>query len=194
MNELSAHWRQGKEEEMKRIRFISCCLSVILLSTFEVAFSAIGISVEDALLKGEWREVVTILEKDETKTSDPVARLIMGHACLATNCNNASVLLFLSAKKEDDLKAWSSWTESLLLRNPNNPFALYLSADAKARIGDLSEAKERFTQALQIKYDFALAYNARGVVHVLANEWDNAMIDFLQSTRFAPDLQMRIQI
>ncbi|HAV42562.1 TPA: hypothetical protein DCX15_00895 [bacterium] len=167
--------------------FFQVFISLILVPIFSIAQGSIGTHIEEVILKGNWEEVIRILEKDDSKADDPVARLIMGHACLATNRNNASMLLFLSAKKEDDLKVWSRWTESLLLHNPNNPFALYLSADTKARVGDLKEAKERFTQALQIKYDFALAYNARGVVHVLTNEWGNAQVDFYLATKLAPE-------
>lgn len=144
-------------------------------------------SIENTLLKGNWEDVFKIIEKDNTKANDPVARFIMGHASLATNRNNASLMLFLSVKDEGDLKSWSEWTDSLLSKHPSNPIALYLSADAKARRGRLKEAKEGFTQALKIKEDLAIAFNARGVVQVLTNEWDNALMDFLQATEIAHD-------
>jgi tetratricopeptide (TPR) repeat protein len=110
----------------------------------------------------------------------------MAHACLATNRNNASLLLFLSTKEEDNLKSWSEWTDSLLKKSPQNPIALYLSADAKARQGKLEKANGILNQALQIKRDFALTLNARGIVRVLTNDWDNALIDFMQATETNP--------
>jgi len=150
---------------------------------------AIGGAVEEAVLRGNWQEVFKILEKDDTKAGDPVARLIMGHAALATNRNNASMLLFLSVKEKADLKRWLEWTELLLHRNPQNPFALYLSADAKARLGRLKEAEKELTQALEIKEDFALAHNARGVIRMLTKGDSNeALDDFISATRTDPHL------
>lgn len=98
------------------------------------------------------------------------------------------MLLFLSVKDENELKRWSEWTDALLLENPNHPIALYLSSDAKARLGNLDEALQGLTKALEKKNDFALAYNARGVNRVLTNDGDNALIDFLQSTQADPKL------
>jgi tetratricopeptide (TPR) repeat protein len=171
---------------MKRVRFI---LWIFLLLTFASPYSfAIGTKVEDALVKGDWEKVIDILKQDDSKANDPVARLIMGHACLATNKNNESMLLFLSVKEENDLDLWAKWTETLLSKYPQNPVAIYLSSDAKARQGKLKEAIEGFTQAISIKEDFSLAYNARGVVRVLNNEWNNAGIDFLLATRIDPKL------
>lgn len=174
---------------MKKIRFISW-MFVFLVSMFPFAvrFSfAIETTLEDAVLKGNWEEVFERLSKDDTRANDPVARLIMAHACLATNRNSASMLLFLSVKEEKELRSWSEWAETLLFRNPQNPIALYLKADAKAREGRLDEAKEGFTQAIKIKEDFALAFNALGVVQALTNDWNNAQVSFYLAAKYAPD-------
>jgi len=175
---------------MRRLTLIPLVIifSVLFIALSAASSFAITPSVEDAVLKGDWKTVSEIIEKDDSQASDPVARFIMAHACLATNRNNASLLLFLSAKEEGNLKSWSEWTDSLLKKNPQNPLALYLSADAKARQGSLDEAKGLLNQALQIKRDFALALNARGVVRVLTNDWDNALIDFIQATEPDPKL------
>lgn len=143
---------------------------------------------QKALVKGEWAEVLAVLEKTDLKKPDVPCRMVAAHACLATNRNNTSMLLFLSAKEDKDHQLWSEWTESLLHNNPQNAIALYLSADAKARQGRPKEAIEGFTQALRIKKDFVLALNARGVVRVLSNEWDEALIDFIQATQCDPKL------
>jgi len=162
-------------------------MSLVLMSAIAVAQSLeIGDHLESIILKERWKEAIEILQKDNEKANDPVSRLVMAHAGLSTNRNNESMLLFLSVKKEDDLRLWSEWTESLLSKNSQNPVALYLSADAKLRSGRIEAAKEGFTQALQAKDEFALAYNARGIVHVLTNEWDNALIDFFQATKLDP--------
>ena len=159
----------------------------IFMFFFAVPHSlAIEASMEDAVLKGNWEEVYNSLDTDTVKANDPVARLLMGHVCLATNRNNESMLLFLSVKEENDLKLWSEWIDSLLSKYSRNPIALYLSADAKARAGKFEEAQEGFTQALQRKEDFALALNARGVIRTLTNDWDNAQVDFYLATKLDP--------
>jgi tetratricopeptide (TPR) repeat protein len=173
---------------MESRRFILVFICLFLILSFRIPYGfAIGNSVKETTLKGNWEKVFNLLKRDNKEAEDPVAKFIMGHACLATNRNNASLLLFLSAKKED-IKLWSEWTNALLKKNSRNPIALYLSADAKARTGKLEEAKEGFKRALQIKEDFALAYNARGVVRVLTNDWNNALMDFIVSTNLAPNL------
>ena len=168
------------------ILWVSVSLILVLLLGSPRGFS-METSVEEAILRGNWQEVFEVLEKDSVKANDPVARLLMAHACLATNRNNSSMLLFLSVKEESDLQSWSEWTESLLGRNPQNHAAFYLSADAAARRAKLEEAEEVFSHALEIKEDFALALNGRGVVRVLTNEWDKALIDFYQATMLAPE-------
>lgn len=144
-------------------------------------------SLENCLLKGEWKKIISILEEDNNLANDSISRLIMGHACLATNRNNESMLLFLSANEENNLNSWFEWTESLKRKYPDNPIVLYLSADANARIGEFKKANELFTFALEKKEDFALAYNARGIVAVLINEWDNAQVDFYIASKLIPD-------
>lgn len=172
---------------MRRLIFITVTFFSLV---FGLTCSEAGIPQDcrNLLLEEKWQALFETLKKDDSLTADPVARLLMGHACLATNRNNESILLFLSAKEEENLSLWSKWTESLLRRHSKNPVALYLSADAKARIGRLEEANEAFTQALRIRNNFALALNARGVVRVLNNEWDEALIDFYQATTLAPEL------
>jgi tetratricopeptide (TPR) repeat protein len=148
---------------------------------------AIGGSLDDVILKGDWEEVIKILKKDDKKAEDPIARLLMAHAFLATNRNNQSMMLFLSAREKDDLSLWSEWTNSLLSKHPKHPIALYLSADAKARTGKLEEAIKDLSKALEIKPDFALAWNARGNIFILTNKWDDAVGDFMVATRAAPE-------
>lgn len=159
-------------------------LSVLTLNGSVVVASET--SLEDAVLKSNWKKVVDFLEKDDQKANDPVARLLMAHASLATNRNNASTRLFLSVKEEKELKTWSDWTASLLRKHSQSATARYLAADAKARTGNLQEAIIGFSQALEVKDDFALALNARGVAHVFNNEWDEAGVDFYRASQVAP--------
>lgn len=130
------------------------------------------------------RNVTSILNV----SNNPVTRLLMGHAYLATNNNNASLVSFFSTNNSPNLVEWSAWTERFLENNPQHPIALYLSADAKARTGYLEEAITKFTQALAVKPDFALALNGRGTVYALQKQWDSAYVDLYSTTKLDPDL------
>jgi tetratricopeptide (TPR) repeat protein len=176
----------------RKMRKLSLLQQIFVSLSVLVLMSASGFATEpgvkDPLLRGNWKEVCEILEKDDGSANNPVHRFLMAHACLATNRNNASLMLFLSLKEKSHLDAWSQWTDSIRRDNSDNAVALYLAADALARQGKLSEAITMLTQALQLKKDFALAYNARGVLRVLTDDQNNALMDFLCATRNAPDL------
>jgi tetratricopeptide (TPR) repeat protein len=148
---------------------------------------AIERQVEEAVLRHDWPMVFARLQADATQARDPVVRLLLGHASLATNQNNASLILFLSVQTQDDLQQWTAWTVQLLQTHPQNPVALYLVADAEARAGRFAEARAGFTRAVELQPDFALARNARGIVHVLTKAWDDAWTDFYMTTTRAPD-------
>ena len=194
---------------MKSKLFVpSLLFSLVILCAFTISHSfAIEPTIENAILKGNWEAIVNTLEKDDSKANDPVSRLIMAHASLATNRNNAAMMLFLSVKEEGDVTSWSDWTSSLLNKNQENPVAIYLYADAQARSGNHNEAAvQLLTKALNHPssplsqnssareidssemVNYALICNARGVLRMLTNDMDYALMDFLQATRLAPNL------
>ncbi|MCJ7728514.1 MAG: hypothetical protein MUO27_01330 [Sedimentisphaerales bacterium] len=144
--------------------------------------------IESALLEGRWEDVYLTLKNDSSHAGEPVSRLVMAHACLATNRNNASLLLFFSANDPRDRQLWSAWTESLLKLSGKNPIAAYLSADADARAGRLSPAAEKLTLVLKYESQFALAYSARGVLRSIQGRWDEALLDFVAANSLAPEL------
>ena len=53
-------------------------------------------SFENVLLQGNWERLFKILSENNSKAKDPVARLIMGHVCLATNRNALPVCTVLA--------------------------------------------------------------------------------------------------
>jgi tetratricopeptide (TPR) repeat protein len=109
--------------------------------------------------------------------------LLTGHAKLATNDNNASLLSFIAASKNPEiLKQWEKWTENFLKQHQNSPIALYLAGDAKARLGKIEEAIAYFDKAIALDGNFALAYNARGVLYALKEDRNKAYFDLLQAT------------
>lgn len=122
-------------------------------------------ALDKAVLAADWAKVAALLEKDDAKAKDPAARLLMGHASLALNHDNAAALLFRSMDKAKDLAAWKSWTSDLAQRHPQHPVALYLAGDAEARLGRYDEAITTFTRVLELKPAIAgLALNARGLL------------------------------
>jgi len=136
-------------------------LCLILTLTFRFSISmAVEVTVEDAILKDNWKMVIEMLEKDSTKAGTPVAKLLLGHACLATKRYNKAKSWFDSVRDNDDFSLWSQWNESLLHRHPYNPIAIYLSADAMLRIGRIEKAIEGFKLALKKREDFELASEA----------------------------------
>ena len=57
-----------------------------------------------------------------------------------------------------------------------------------ARTGDLAAAEDPLGKALAAGPEFALAYDARGVVRSLRGRWDLALVDLTRATELAPDL------
>jgi tetratricopeptide (TPR) repeat protein len=150
------------------------------------SLQAFPVEVEEAIRSAAWKTVAAVLQKDDSTIGDPVARLLVAHACLAENRNNASLALFLSVDSSEERQRWSDWTDSYLKRNPNHATALFLAADAQARNGELARAIEGFAAALKADPALALARNAKGVAHVLKGELDQAQIEFYVTTKSMP--------
>jgi len=77
-------------------QILRSCAAVfgVLLAIVPYGFATETLA-EDAVLKGNWQEIVELLKKREA--NDPMERLLMGHASLATNRNNAAQL-FISLR------------------------------------------------------------------------------------------------
>ena len=142
----------------------------------------------DALLKSSWKDVADTLQKDDKYATDPIARLIMGHASIATNQNNTALRLFISVGDDTQFKLWSEWTGTFLEEHPESAVALYLAADARARMQKFSEAETLFTKALLEKPDFGLAYCGRGITRLMQEKEDLALLDFIQAVNVSPNL------
>jgi tetratricopeptide (TPR) repeat protein len=140
---------------------------------------------EQLLLQGNWQELKNHLQTD----SQPVTALLTGHAKLATNENNDSLLSFIAVSKDrETLQKWEKWTENFLKLHQDSSIAYYLAGDAKARLGKIDEAIADFTEAIALDPNFALAYNARGVLYALKQDWNNANNDLLAATELDSDL------
>ncbi|GEM_PF-6213556 len=162
----------------------------IIMVTGGYAFSAspIGISaeIEKAALAEKWQLVADLCGPNEKLTSSPVLRAIKGHALLALNHNNESLLLFLSISDDSVCMTWRKWTESFSSRYSTNAVAHYLKGDALGRCGNYDRAIKSFAQALKYKPNFALALNARGAIYAYKKQWNEALADFEKACTIAP--------
>jgi hypothetical protein len=154
-----------------------------------VAAPALDSAVVTHLMRENWSGVRTSLAASEAALVNPVARLLLGHACLALNRNDESFLLFYYSSPAPDLEAWTDWTTGLARKHPGSPVARYLSADAAARRG-------RFKAALAALENVpesgsprlrAMMLNARGVTHCGVRDFDAAMLDFFDGRQCATD-------
>lgn len=171
---------------MKGMSGFRVAAAAFLTLSFGASFgSTAAPSVQQALLRQDWGRVLSLLEKDSASAADPVARLIAGQACLATNRDNQAFILFMATEKEDAL-AWKAWAVALTKENPNNGLAFYLLGDAQARTGDFNGAEASFTNALDINPELGLALTARGVVRTLAERGDEAYLDVVRATQVQP--------
>ena len=133
--------------------------------------------VERAVLAENWKEVLRLLDGVDSRTPDPVLRLIKGHACLALNDNNRSYRLFLSVGGSVDLETYQQWVDGLLREHPGHAMTYYLLGDAKARSGRFVEAISAFDKGDRLAPDNPLILNSRGIAHAAANHFDEALSD-----------------
>ena len=143
---------------------------------------------QQALLKGDWAEVLAVLEKSYIKDADMPCRIVAAHACLATNRNNHALILFLSVTEPNELGDWKTWTKVLADKHPGNPVSHYLYADALARAGDLLSSEVSFTRAIEKDAKLGLAWIGRGTIKALQGKKDEAYIDLLKATQVQPNL------
>lgn len=170
-------------------------LFLILLSYFVLSHSLANSVQADLLpekaktelLKGNWSQVFESLQEIKSENWNSIFVMVAAHAGLATNRNNDSLLLFMSAS-EQDLDAWLSWSKELLSHNQMNPVPLYLLGDALARKGHVTAAESCFTEALGLDSGFGLAWVARGAMRSLMGNTDEAYLDLMQAIIAEPSL------
>lgn len=137
--------------------------------------------VERALVSENWERAIALLGADNSETTPVVSRLAKAHAYLATNRNNESLCLFLSAKTEAELAEWEKWTVGFRSRNPDSEIAQYLMGDALAREKRWDDALKALASAKD-----PLSLNARGAVYAQIGKLDLAYRDFSSAANAAP--------
>ena len=162
--------------------------ALMLVALGHASRAVIPPEVEQGVLEQKWDQVREGLTSDEMQATDPVARLLAGHACLATNRNNESLFFFGSVQDNTELEKWAEWTTSLLQSHPDHAVAHYLRGDALARLGKFNAAVSEFSMALDKDGRFSLASVARGTVETMQGEIDAAVVDLMGAIGRAPNL------
>jgi tetratricopeptide (TPR) repeat protein len=149
----------------------------------------IDAGVERDLIAERWGAVAKALAGKEEAALSPIARMVLGHAHLATNRNNESLVLFWSSMSyRAHCQAWHAWTGELLRRHPDSAMASYLQGDALARLGRHEQAARAFDAALARDPKLHLARHARGVLRCAQGDLEAALVDLVTATKGAPQL------
>ena len=147
--------------------------------------------VTSLVLNQEWSVVFASFIAHDRLAKDPVCRMLMAHACLATNRNNESLRLLLATRGPQDLAKWRTWTQKLATSYRDNATALYLAGDAGLRAGQYEQGLAYLNQAIEKDPTHALALNARGIALAHQGSQDNlskAEGDLRAAIRSAPML------
>lgn len=67
---------------------------------------------QEPLLKEDWSRLADTTARNDATVKHPVARLLMGHARLATRRDHEALVLFLSVTAQSDLARWTHMLKS----------------------------------------------------------------------------------
>ncbi len=165
--------RKGKVKIKKFNRFyFNILINIVLVCGLTISTGqANEIDAENYILKEQWAEAINVLQGDSIITKNPIDRLLLGHACLATKRLSDARRWFDSVEDDGDLLLWADWNKGLLSRHPYNPVAIYLTADAMWRIGKTDKAIEGYELALKKRENFELVLEA--LRRVSGNEYSS---------------------
>ena len=164
-------------------------LAVLILATTLVGSAAragdLPVMVEDALLSGNWQTAFDAIAGDTTSLHNPVARLASAQCCVALNLAHESRVLLESVTEADQIREWSSWADSLVVRHPESAIAWFLKGDAKYRSGTLSPnpmlaldtAIAGFSQAIKLDSTQPIFYTSRALAYMASRKYHDAMND-----------------
>lgn len=130
-----------------------------------------------AFLSADWDTSIELLRSDDRQAQSATARLLLGHALLASNRNNEAYVLFTSVTDRSDLERYLSYCQKLISDLPSSAFAHYLLGDAFARVGDYDQSRRAFDDAIKLDSAKAILYVARGVAHATTGDPDKAILD-----------------
>jgi len=130
----------------------------------EVPPSPVPPEVEKAVLVEDWAKVAELIGDVKPDAPAPL-RLVMGHACLALNRNNDSVLLFLTTNTPEKLKEWQDWAKGFKQMHQDAVIADYFFGDSLGRVGKYEEAVVAFKSRLKTNPQHVLLLNAQGLCY-----------------------------
>lgn len=180
------------------------CLSIKRISLLIIAFIAAGVlslnwllvtnsyaasnpekstlskAEEDALFAENWELLVTLINNVSKEKMSPIQRFVKAHACLATNRNNESIQLFAELTLKD-LETLQQWNTDVLNKTSNKSLVNYFLGDIHAKGMDNKNAIKYLSLSISQNPKNYLAYNARGVVNIIDEKYDDAVADLLKA-------------
>ncbi|MFH1700481.1 MAG: tetratricopeptide repeat protein [Candidatus Zixiibacteriota bacterium] len=160
-------------------------LGLIILSSQSIW--ALGAEMEKSILEARWPKIYKMLKDDSASVADPISRLLMGHACLATQKNYGATSMFKSVTDPNEIVIWAQFTESFYGQHPENAVAAYLFADAKLRSGKIEEALAGFDQSIFKDDLFLLPYYQKAFIYnLILNDYQKAEVEFRNVLRINP--------
>jgi tetratricopeptide (TPR) repeat protein len=147
----------------------------------EFPSSALG-----AVAGGNWQGGLKACSTNGPQSA--VLRAVRGHCLLALNRNDESLVEFLALYQGRARAQWLAWATAFSSQFPQSPIAAYFKGDARARMGDWSGAVAEYNRAIQLRPNFALALNARGLADLELGQDSQAEDDFEAACAAAPDL------
>ncbi len=168
---------------------ISSLIVICVFLTVPVLAQDFNVSetVETALLRGQWQKVFKQIKADSAKVDDPVSRLLMAHACLATSQNYGASKLFTTVVEPEEVEQYFGFADKLAKANPTNAIAVYFLADANLRKENYDAAIDGFTKAIELNQMLTVAYYQRGNTYerALKNN-SNAIADYKSAIQINP--------
>lgn len=162
---------------LRSILPVTLALAVALAPRLSASSASADPGLTRLLLAADWDAVAR-----QAPLTDPVSRVLRGHALLATNQSDAYCLL----NNDADTAAWVDFSIRFAKGHPQSPVALYFLGDARARQGDYFAALAAYGDAIARDPRFAAALNARGLVHALGGNVNAALMDLAAAERHAP--------
>src|SRR5438067_13746054 len=81
--------------------------------------------LDSMILKEDWKGLGGYVASDKGLARSAEGRLLLAHASLALNDNNAALCGFSGVTTDQELATWERWTAGLMERAPEFPIAHY---------------------------------------------------------------------
>ncbi|MCP4684171.1 MAG: tetratricopeptide repeat protein [bacterium] len=169
-------------------------MAVLIVSAPQVA--AFDKQVEEAVVAADWNKVVESISPTLGMGADFPSRLLMMHACRATNRNNSAERQLDIEPIDKDRLAWFNWADSMRAAHPENTPVLLLWADARFKLRRVKEYQDEgvslplasASRAIDLDADLAFAYKVRGDIYFGERRYDHALSDYKKAVELDPKL------